>query len=393
MGSHSQQQQQRTTLSEAVRTFVPGITQGATTVLLGHPLDTAKTRMQAVGPHVKSSVFQTMLHIVRHEGVRGLYRGAAPPILMEGAKRGVQFALWDVFRSHSSESKKGVDGRGNTSSSSSSSSSIHHNVSGMKPPNGNMTTTAEAEAGGVVESPDAKAGSGGGGVKRVLGVIGSSTFLSGSVAGGIGTLIGCPMHVIKIQTQNQTAGGTRNAWTCTNDIWRREGFRGFYRGLKANMLKDVCFSGTYLSLYTHLKGKFHNARAATTATMTTRASETSPPLNSSSSSTRNNNVGPATSATYGTSTSCSSSINEGNDALGTFLAGSVACMITWIMLYPLDTMKTLIQSKRLPSISAVSAAHIPFREIYRGMTASLWRAGPIAGIAMMVYENSKKALQ
>eukprot|EP00796_Vickermania_ingenoplastis_P012038 gene12038-8291_t len=314
--TYSPEAPRQTRLGELFCTVAPGIAQGATTVVLGHPLDTAKTRMQAVGPHAQPSVFQTVILIARHERVRGLYRGAGPPIVMEGAKRGVQFALWDLFRRHSA---------------------AHTDAERQSSSSGSQTSFAQG----------------------VLGFIGSSTFLSGAVAGGLGTLIGCPMHVIKIQTQYQTCGGTRNAWTCTNDIWRRDGFLGFYRGLGANMLKDVCFAGSYLSMYAHLKTVFHvwlcepcNTDAAAAAGPTQRhASPTPHPY----------------------------------EPLETFLAGSMACMLTWVLLYPLDTIKTLVQSRRVTSITAVKASNLHFKEAYRGLTASLWRAGPIAGAAMICF--------
>ncbi|XP_050340970.1 uncharacterized protein LOC126767543, partial [Bactrocera neohumeralis] len=81
-----------------VVTFLPGAAQGATAVLLGHPLDTAKTRMQTSGPNAQHSALVTIARMARHEGPRSLFRGCTPPLLMEGMKRSLQFALWDTFR-------------------------------------------------------------------------------------------------------------------------------------------------------------------------------------------------------------------------------------------------------------------------------------------------------
>lgn len=315
------------TLVDVMRAFCPGITQGATTVLLGHPLDTTKTRMQAVGPHVQRSMWRTLFLIGQQEGLRGLYRGAAPPILMEGAKRGVQFALWDIFQRNAKEAPKG----------------------------------------GRVKERESFSWRGVG--RSLLGTVGSSTFLSGAAAGGVGTLIGCPMHVIKIQTQNQTAKSTRNAWTCTMDIWRRERLKGFYRGFKANLIKDVFFCGTYLSLYAYFKKKVKRVGVFSThpSIFPSDGLHVLPFLYASS----------VLSALQ-------------SEPLQAFLAGSAACMLTWMLLYPLDTLKTQIQSRKLASISSLNGSDIHFREVYRGLCASLWRAGPIAGIAMIVYESVKE---
>lgn len=397
-----------TSVGNAVRTFLPGVVQGATTVMLGHPLDTAKTRLQASGPHVHSnSVLQSVVEIARREGVRGLYRGAAPPILMEGAKRGLQFGLWDIFRSYARHHNGAP-----TLSSALPSISLEGNAVG-----GHFSQ-------GIGSRVKLK-------VEYILGVVGSSAGLSGAVAGGLGTVIGCPMHVIKVQTQNQTSQGTRNAWTCTKDIWNCHGFRGFYLGLKANLLKDICFAGTYLGLYSgfrekllvltkHMRTVENNSRRQSVvqdtqnhvdgstydrisvvadSTPFTRASKSLTPSDaiaaysptaSSSFVAQNENISGSVLPLAPSERQRTCFLSLCSEQALTFFAASTACMLTWVLLYPLDTMKTLIQSRRLSSITAVRAARLQPREVYRGLTASLWRAGPIAGVAMIAYENIKE---
>ncbi|TPP42810.1 Mitochondrial carrier family protein [Leishmania donovani] len=269
--------------------LIPGAAQGATTVVLGHPLDTAKVRMQSGGPHTCRSTVGTMWLMATAEGPSSLYRGVAPPLLMEGIKRSVQFALWDwmrAFARDASASRNGADG------------------------------AARGGAGGAWEAVRDCAHCG-------LVGIGSNSFVCGAVAGGVGTLIGCPMHVIKIQTQCQTAMGTRNAWTCTRSIYDREGIFGFYRGFRCNVAKDVCFAGMYLGLYA--------------------------------------------------TNMCA------------FLSGAVASMATWGLLFPLDTIKTLVQARQAHAV--LSVLRQPAL-LYRGLAASLIKAGPVSGVAMAVYEQT-----
>lgn len=60
--------------------FASGATYGFTSVLVGQPLDTIKTRMQA-GSGVqatKSSSLTIFTDLVKREGVLGLYRGGLP---------------------------------------------------------------------------------------------------------------------------------------------------------------------------------------------------------------------------------------------------------------------------------------------------------------------------
>lgn len=302
--------------------LVPGAAQGATTVVLGHPLDTAKVRMQSGGPHTCRSTIGTMWSMARTEGPSSLYRGVAPPLLMEGAKRSLQFALWDwmrAFARDASASGNGADG------------------------------AARGGAGGAWEAARDCAHCG-------LVGIGSNSFVCGAVAGGVGTLIGCPMHVIKIQTQFQTAMDTRNAWTCTRSIYDREGIFGFYRGFRYNVAKDVCFAGMYLGLYAVLREHafFEPPSASTAAETTTTTTTTTRPSRKTS--------------------------------MCAFLSGAVASMATWGLLFPLDTIKTLVQAQQAHAILPVLRQPAL---LYRGLAASLIKAGPVSGVAMAVYEQTR----
>ena len=53
--------------------FICGFAYGTTTVIVGQPLDTIKTRMQAKG--TGSSMISTATLIFKQEGIAGLYRG------------------------------------------------------------------------------------------------------------------------------------------------------------------------------------------------------------------------------------------------------------------------------------------------------------------------------
>ncbi|XQJ25149.1 mitochondrial carrier protein, putative [Leishmania guyanensis] len=296
--------------------LIPGAAQGAATVLLGHPLDTAKVRMQAAGPHTSRSTIGTMWSMATAEGPRSLYRGAVPPLVMEGAKRSLQFALWDWMRAFARDAPK------------------------------SRSDANRAASGGAGSAWDAARHV----VHRGMVGIGGSTFVSGAVAGGVGTLIGCPMHVIKIQTQCQTSLSTQNAWTCMRSIYDQEGFLGFYRGFRYNVVKDVCFASMYLGLYAILRDHPFlepptlNPAAATATTDPSRRTK-----------------------------------------LGAFLSGAVASMATWALLFPLDTIKTLVQARQAHAV--VAMLHQPAL-LYRGLTASLMKAGPVSGVAMAVYEQT-----
>ena len=301
--------------------LVPGAVQGCTTVLLGHPLDTAKTRLQtsSVSCNAAATLPKAMRDIVRKEGPAALYRGVTPPIVMMCTKRSLQFALFESFFS----------------------------------PQGGTSSSQELDNGLV------------GAIRARLA---SNAFLSGALAGVAGTLLGCPMHVVKIQTQNTTRDVTSNAWACAVRIARTEGLRGFYRGLRFHMLKDASFASTYLGSYNHIMSRLRS---------------------------------------YGSSTPLGGKTEASAKAAAPWWApmigGSVASMLTWTVLYPLDTIKTLVQAKQARSMRDMYAtlftppsgprqvtSHVFV--LYRGLGVALARAGPVSGIAMFAYESAKKAL-
>ena len=54
--------------------FTVGVLYGTTSVAVGHPLDTIKTKMQAQHGFEKNGMWQTFIKTLRTQGVIGLYR-------------------------------------------------------------------------------------------------------------------------------------------------------------------------------------------------------------------------------------------------------------------------------------------------------------------------------
>ncbi|KAI1341375.1 mitochondrial carrier [Xylariaceae sp. FL0016] len=61
--------------------FVAGVFSGIAKLTVGHPFDTIKVRLQTTDPSRFSGPLQCVVQTVRHEGVRGLYKGATPPLV------------------------------------------------------------------------------------------------------------------------------------------------------------------------------------------------------------------------------------------------------------------------------------------------------------------------
>ena len=85
-------------LREAGISLGTGILYGMTSVAVGHPFDTIKTKMTAQHGFLESKdngMFRQMSKVLRAEGLRGLYRGWFPPLWGSGLYRSVQFAVFE----------------------------------------------------------------------------------------------------------------------------------------------------------------------------------------------------------------------------------------------------------------------------------------------------------
>lgn len=71
-------------------TFLSGASYGLTTVLVGQPLDTIKTRMQGMTTASATKVFR---ELYEKEGVKGLYRGGLPLFIGGSVMRSAQFGV------------------------------------------------------------------------------------------------------------------------------------------------------------------------------------------------------------------------------------------------------------------------------------------------------------
>ncbi|KAK9900428.1 mitochondrial carrier [Cystobasidium minutum MCA 4210] len=69
----------RTSATERAKGFAAGTASGLTKLVVGHPFDTVKTRMQCSPIGMYSGPLECLKSIVSKEGVRALYKGASPP--------------------------------------------------------------------------------------------------------------------------------------------------------------------------------------------------------------------------------------------------------------------------------------------------------------------------
>ncbi|GAB1610652.1 mitochondrial ornithine transporter 2-like [Argonauta hians] len=72
-----------------------GVLYGLTSITVGHPIDTIKTKMQGQHGFEKTGMVQTCVKTLQTQGIRGFYRGCIPPFLGSGIFRSLQFAVFE----------------------------------------------------------------------------------------------------------------------------------------------------------------------------------------------------------------------------------------------------------------------------------------------------------
>lgn len=93
-------------------------------------------------------------------------------------------------------------------------------------------------------------------IKNLMGIKNDSNFLmkfsAGSLAGAIGSTVGNPFDVVKTkmmasEEKNKPLG------SIFKEIYQKQGFKGLYRGLEANILRAMVLNGTKMACYDNIK--------------------------------------------------------------------------------------------------------------------------------------------
>ncbi|KAK5990858.1 Mitochondrial thiamine pyrophosphate carrier 1 [Cladobotryum mycophilum] len=173
------------------------------------PLDVVKIRLQLqpyslsdpLAPLREAPAYRgtvaTLKHILKHEGITGLWKGNVPAELMYVCYAGVQFTAY-------------------------------------------RNTTIFLQNGLPARLPDA-----------------AESFIAGAVSGATATSLTYPLDLLRTRFAAQ---GRRRVYTslrsAVGDIKRDEGFRGFYRGLGPALGQIVPFMGLFFATYEGLRLQF-----------------------------------------------------------------------------------------------------------------------------------------
>ncbi|KAI0673555.1 mitochondrial carrier [Trametes maxima] len=89
---------QRSSTTESIKSFVAGGAGGVAAVLVGHPFDLTKTRLQTAPPGTYTGAIDVVKKAIARDGVTGLYRGVVPPLLGVTPIFAVSFWAYDMSK-------------------------------------------------------------------------------------------------------------------------------------------------------------------------------------------------------------------------------------------------------------------------------------------------------
>ncbi|KAJ0064338.1 hypothetical protein NL108_003627, partial [Boleophthalmus pectinirostris] len=166
---------------------------GALGIVVGHPIDTVKVRLQALAQY--NGLVHCVLQTYSREGVWGFYRGLAFPAVTTGLVNSLVFGAYS----------NALDA---------------------------LSRSGREERGAAPSVPALQ------------------VYAAGAFAGLVQVLVAAPIDLVKVRLQGQTgSGGPRGPLHCALLILKQEGLVGLYRGGLAMALRDVPCYGFYFLPY------------------------------------------------------------------------------------------------------------------------------------------------
>jgi len=230
--------------------YIAGLVGGLAGLVVGHPLDTVKALMQT-----KNAGKNSVLSVIRQTPISGYFRGLTIPFITYGPLNSALFGLYGqaIASLHNNKSNDAEGARSNSESNESSSK---------------IPTLTEV-------------------------------WIAGTAAGIVVCLPTNPVELIKTQLQTHGRGKLKGIGECAQEIIKKDGYRGFTKGLQALTMRDSLSYGLYFVMFEAMRRQL-----------------------------RERNV-------------------FANDMMTDFIAGGVAGSVGWALILPLDIVKTRQQSDRV----------------------------------------------
>ncbi|KAF9576626.1 hypothetical protein EC968_006973 [Mortierella alpina] len=343
------------------RTVLAASSAAVCSVLSGFPFDSVKTRMQT---HSYNSIMDCVRRTYAEERLGGFFRGMIPPLITVSIIKSISFSVYEGSKQQ-------------------------------------IKSTSKSLQGDTIPS--------------LIGL----TFISGSVAGTVVAMMSSPLELVKLQRQleklmamharkeaeitsltgdallreglatekksaaviaakierhshgsitqygapKEEAGAS--SWRTAKAIVQKKGWTGLYKGANLHVSRDMLGTGIYFSSYETIK-----------RLMSETIEHIKPhPHNSAESVTTTQLKGPG--------------------PMVHFLAGGLCGVFSWLVVFPIDLVKSVVQKEVLLSKPKYSGAldcakDIVRREgvrgLYRGLSVTCYRAMPIHSLNFLVYE-------
>lgn len=360
----------------ALHDLIAGGIAGSASVVIGHPFDTIKVRLQTSAPGSSTSTSTS-----GKGGFLSLFKGMAAPLSTAAVVNAIIFAtygssirLWeDVFESgrHDDETHGMISGEGavfiehDHHGLAESSSSIQQRQGEVE----HQQSLQEIMADKLPENQTTKTENNNSTLQRF------KIFTCGCLAGTIQAFVICPMEHIKCRLQVQsssiaqvvaTNAGPAIASTqqqlykgpvdvCTSII-KKHGITGLYRGMGVTLWRETPAFGLYFATYDTIKDRVTNFLE------------------------EKDEKHPIPSHAHAWAASA--------------LGGGISGALTWAVIYPFDVIKTRIQTSPLEkhlrrgmwTVGRDIVEGHGWRYMFRGLGVTLARAFPVNAIIFPVYE-------
>ncbi|KAI9266133.1 mitochondrial carrier domain-containing protein [Helicostylum pulchrum] len=198
-------QEKKPAIPKFAQDLIAGTIGGWAQVVVGHPADTIKVRLQTQpSPPIYSSAMDCVRKLIKEEGAKGLYRGVMSPLAGIGFCNAVMF----MANGHSRR---------------------------------------------LLQNGDEK---------KVLSIV--EIGLAGSMAGSVMAFLNCPIELLKVKLQTQDPKGIiaangkhepayKGVIDCGVRTVRAQGFMGIYRGMGITLLRDTPSYFAYFVGYEGIK--------------------------------------------------------------------------------------------------------------------------------------------
>mmetsp|Transcript_6773 Transcript_6773/g.11849 ORF Transcript_6773/g.11849 Transcript_6773/m.11849 type:complete len:393 (-) Transcript_6773:311-1489(-) len=356
--------------------FAGGVA-GSASVIVGHPFDTIKVRLQTSTPSSGNSTTKTASN--NHGSFRSLFKGMAAPLSTAAVVNAIIFAsygsftrLWEDSFENGRHDKSGVHGavtgegavfidrdehgiheqmkdweKGNIVRDSSS------QIDSESPPHVRRQQEAEQQKTKQIEKTSelSSAGSARSDTLKV--------FMCGAAAGTVQAFVICPMEHIKCRLQVQSS--TQQLYkgpvdACISIVKKYGFFSGLYRGMGVTLWRETPAFGMYFATYDTIKAQVERLL---------EEKDENHPIPS-----------------------------HAHAWAASALAGGISGAWTWAIIYPFDVIKTRIQTGPLEShlrkgmwtVAYDIVQEHGWKRMFRGIGVTLARAFPVNAIIFPVYE-------